>query len=267
MTTKSPIPHQFSQWLAYAYDVAISSGLMATVLIWRYRFEPKPLPSDMVWRATVAFAVITAVVYPLIRLHRGLWRFTTLSDVLRIAQAVAFANLVLVPTLFITDRLTDFPRTGLLIEAPLLVLILTASRLAVRVWRRGDLAAALQFEDRSAPWAVIVGDHSAAADYLSELRRLGGPALPVPGRHHGQRAGGWGPDRWRGGPGRPRPTGRRAPGQCRGWPGGARDTGGTAPRAGADAAGGGRRRRNGGPGGPSPGPRGPGLSRGGCRPA
>ena len=174
MTTKSPIPHQFSQWLAYAYDVAISSGLMATVLIWRYRFEPKPLPSDMVWRATVAFAVITAVVYPLIRLHRGLWRFTTLSDVLRIAQAVAFANLVLIPTLFITDRLTDFPRTGLLIEAPLLVLILTASRLAVRVWRRGDLAAALRFEDRSAPWAVIVGDHSAAADYLSELRRLGG---------------------------------------------------------------------------------------------
>jgi O-antigen biosynthesis protein WbqV len=174
VTTKSPIPHQFSQWLAYAYDVAISSGLMATVLIWRYRFEPKPLPSDMVWRATVAFAVITAVVYPLIRLHRGLWRFTTLSDVLRIAQAVAFANLVLIPTLFITDRLTDFPRTGLLIEAPLLVLILTASRLAVRVWRRGDLAAALRFEDRSAPWAVIVGDHSAAADYLSELRRLGG---------------------------------------------------------------------------------------------
>ena len=174
MTTKSPIPHQFSQWLAYAYDVAISSGLMATVLIWRYRFEPKPLPSDMVWRATVAFAVITAVVYPLIRLHRGLWRFTTLSDVLRIVQAVTFANLVLVPTLFITDRLTDFPRTGLLIEAPLLVLILTASRLAVRVWRRGDLAAALQFEDRSAPWAVIVGNHSAAADYLSELRRLGG---------------------------------------------------------------------------------------------
>ena len=171
---KSPIPHRFSQWLAYTYDVATSSGVMAVVLIWRYRFEPKPLPSDMVWRATVAFAVITAVVYPFLRLHRGLWRFTSLSDVLRIAQAVALANLLLVPTLFITDRLADFPRTGLLIEAPLLVLILTASRLAVRVWRRGDLAAALRFEDRRAPWAVIVGDHAAAADYLSELRRPGG---------------------------------------------------------------------------------------------
>jgi len=171
---RSPIPHRFSQWLAYAYDVIISTGLMATVLIWRYRFEPKPLPSEMVWRATVAFAVVTAVVYPIVRLHRGLWRFTTLSDVLRIAQGVALANLLLLPTLFITDRLADFPRTGLLIEAPLLILVLTASRLAVRVWRRGDLAAALRFEDRSAPWAVIVGDHSAAADYLAELRRSGG---------------------------------------------------------------------------------------------
>ncbi len=174
MILNSPIPHRFSQWLAHAYDVTLSAGLMATVLVWRYRFEPKPLPADMVWRATVAFAVITAVVYPFLRLHRGLWRFTTLSDVLRIAQAVAFANLVLVPTLFLTDRLTDFPRTGLLIEAPLLVLLLTASRLAVRVWRRGDLAAALRFEDRSAPWAVVVGDHAAAAEYLSEVRRLGG---------------------------------------------------------------------------------------------
>jgi len=170
----SPIPHRFSQWLAYLHDVGLSTLLMAVVLIWRYRFEPKPLPSDMVWRATAAFALITAVVYPLFQLHRGLWRFTTLSDVLRVFRAVAFANLLLVPTLFITDRLADFPRTGLLIEAPLLVVLLGASRLAVRVWRRGDLTAALTLEDRNAPWAVIVGDHAAAAEYLAELRRAEG---------------------------------------------------------------------------------------------
>ena len=179
--SKSRIPHRVSQWLAYAHDVGVSVAVMAAVLVWRYQFEPKPLPEEMVWRATAAFAAVSVVVYPAFQLHRGLWRFTSLSDVLRIIRAVAFANLVLVPILFITDRLADFPRTGLLIEGPVLILLLTASRLSVRVWRRGDLAAALRLEDRSAPWAVIVGDHGAAADCLSELRRAGGQRFRIAG--------------------------------------------------------------------------------------
>lgn len=161
------------KWLVLCHDVALSSLLMAAVLVWRYRFEPKPLPSEMVWRATIAFGVISAIVFPIFDLHRGLWRYTGLRDVMRIIRAVVFANLLLLPVLFLTDRLADFPRTGLALEAPVIILALSLSRLAVRGWRRGDLVGLFQSDDPDAPWAVIIADPPAADAYISEINRGG----------------------------------------------------------------------------------------------
>lgn len=163
------------------HDVGISMAVMAAVLIWRYRFEPKPLPSDMVWRATVAFGVISAFIFPIFNLHRGLWRYTGLRDIARIVRAVIFANLLLLPVLFLTDRLADFPRTGLILEAPAIIFALSLSRLAVRGWRRGDLAGLIQAEDRDAPLAVIIADPPAADAYLAEMGRGAGQRLRAAG--------------------------------------------------------------------------------------
>jgi FlaA1/EpsC-like NDP-sugar epimerase len=170
-------PQRLSKWLVLGYDVVLSMGIMAAVLIWRYRFEPKPLPSEMVWRATLAFGAVSAIVFPIFDLHRGLWRYTALRDIARIVRAVVFANLLLLPVLFLTDRLTDFPRTGLILEAPAIILVLSLSRLAVRGWRRGDLAGLMQAADRDAPLAVVIADPPAADAYLSEISRNGGQRL------------------------------------------------------------------------------------------
>ena len=173
-------PQRLSKWLVLGHDVAMSMAVMAAILIWRYRFEPKPLPSDMVWRASLAFGVISAIIFPIFDLHRGLWRYTGLRDIARIVRAVVFANLLLLPVLFLTDRLADFPRTGLILEAPAIILALSLSRLAVRGWRRGDLAGLIRAEDRDAPWAVVIADPPAADAYLSEMGR-GGQRLRAAG--------------------------------------------------------------------------------------
>lgn len=170
-------PQRLSKWLVLGHDVLMSMAVMAAVLVWRYRFEPKPLPADMVWRASIAFGVISAIIFPIFDLHRGLWRYTALRDIARIVRAVVFANLLLLPVLFLTDRLADFPRTGLILEAPAIVLALTFSRLAVRGWRRGDLAGLIQAVDRDAPWAVVIADPPAADAYLSEMNRSAGQRL------------------------------------------------------------------------------------------
>jgi O-antigen biosynthesis protein WbqV len=115
--------------------------------------------------------LICAVVFPLFRLHRGLWRFTAANDMLRIAQAVALANLLLLPVLFIADRLLDFPRSTPLILAPLLLIGLCLARVLTEVWAHGDLMQAFRFEDRSRPPAVVVGATKTAATYLKALRR------------------------------------------------------------------------------------------------
>ena len=183
MTTSArhPAATRFGHWLAYAHDVGMAGLVIFAVLVARYHFEPKALPIGKIWQATWTFTLICSAVFPAMRLEQSYWRFTAMNDLSRIAQAVALANVLLVPVLFLADRLQDFPRTGLLIEAPGLILALGFSRLSVRAAHRGDLAAALRFEDRTAPLAVLVGGLEATAEYLADLNRPRGSQYRIGG--------------------------------------------------------------------------------------
>jgi O-antigen biosynthesis protein WbqV len=144
---------------------------MTVVLKVRYHFEPKPFPNHLLTRATVLFVLICAVVFPLFRLQRGLWRYTAANDMLRILKAVVLANLLLLPVLFIDDRLTDFPRSTPLLLIPILTAGLCLARVAVETWTQGDLWQAFRFEDRSRPPAIVVGAAKTVANYLKAIRR------------------------------------------------------------------------------------------------
>lgn len=157
-------------WLIYVHDLAWAGAVMAGYIVVRYHFEPKPLPAGLVARATVSFVLICAVVFPAFRLHRGLWRYTALNDVARIAQAVLAAALVQLPLLFLIDRLADFPRSTPFFVVPLLTAALAFGRLLRQALIHGDWSAVLRFEDRSRPAAVLVGSARAAADYLRIAR-------------------------------------------------------------------------------------------------
>jgi O-antigen biosynthesis protein WbqV len=174
-------PNRLSTWTVYLHDLAWAAVVMVGVLAGRYLFEPTPTPWAMVWVTTPVFVLICAAVFPLFRLHRSMWRFTALNDVVRIAQAVIVADLLLLPALFLTTRLNDFPRSAPLIVAPLLTAALAAGRILTQAWIHGDLGAAFRFENRANPHAVVVGSSSAAAAYLTTLRRDRAASVRVAG--------------------------------------------------------------------------------------
>jgi len=157
-------------WLIYVQDLVVAGLVMAGVIVVRYHFE-RPLPVDMVIRATSVFVAVCALVFPAFRLHRGLWRYTALNDVVRIFQAVTISVLVQLPMLFLLDRLQDFPRSTPLFVIPALTAILAFERLAKQAIAHGDWGAAFRLEDRSLPAAVVVGSSAAAADYLRTTRQ------------------------------------------------------------------------------------------------
>jgi O-antigen biosynthesis protein WbqV len=164
-------PGRMSTWTVYAHDLAWAAVVMVGGLAGRYLFEPTPTPWAMVWTTTPIFVLICAAVFPLFGLHRSMWRFTALNDVIRIAQAVIVSDLLLLPALFLTTRLVDFPRSAPLIVAPLLIVALAAGRVLTQAWIHGDLGAAFRLENRTNPHAVVVGSPPAAASYLTALRR------------------------------------------------------------------------------------------------
>ncbi|MFX6808046.1 hypothetical protein ABTH26_20275, partial [Acinetobacter baumannii] len=78
-TTPRSASSSWAPWLIYIQDLAWAAAVMAGFIAFRYRFEPRPLPIDMLVRATATFVLVAAFVFPAFRLHRGLWRFTALN--------------------------------------------------------------------------------------------------------------------------------------------------------------------------------------------
>ncbi len=171
----SASPIRRDRWtprLIYLHDLAWAAVVMIVWLKIRYHFEHKPFPEGLLARSTIAFVLICAVVFPAFRLHRGIWRYTSLNDFFRVAQAVIIANLFLLPALFLGNRLMDFPRSTILVIAPVLTFCLYAARVVREAWMQGGVAAAFRLEDRTSPPTIVVGAFPAVAAYLGRRRRL-----------------------------------------------------------------------------------------------
>ena len=117
--------------------------------------------------STLAWVVpLQAAVFWRFGLYRGIWRFASLPDLKRIVLAVGLAAL-LVPLVLVLFRVsTVVPRSVLLLDPLLLVVVMGGSRLAYRAWKEHRLASVLHPDSKP----VLVAGAGSAADFL--LREL-----------------------------------------------------------------------------------------------
>ena len=172
MSQAVPNPRRLWAPLAItAHDLIAAALAMGGSFLLRYRFEAKPTPYDVAMVATGLFVAVCAVVFPIMRLQRGVWRFTALNDILRCARAAVAANLVFLPLLFLLNRLQDFPRSAVAMSMLATFALLSFGRVLARGWAGGDLREAFRLEDRSLPLAVVVGSAGAADVFVAAARR------------------------------------------------------------------------------------------------
>ncbi|MHB1054077.1 MAG: polysaccharide biosynthesis protein [Thiobacillus sp.] len=117
--------------------------------------------------STLAWVVpLQAVVFWRFGLYRGIWRFASLPDLKRILLAVGLAAL-LIPVVLILFRVSAVvPRSVLILDPLLLVIVMGGSRLAYRAWKEHRLASVLHPDSKP----VLVAGAGSAADFL--LREL-----------------------------------------------------------------------------------------------
>jgi FlaA1/EpsC-like NDP-sugar epimerase len=109
---------------------------------------------------------LQALVFWRFGLYRGIWRFASLPDLKRIVLAVGLAAL-LVPLVLVLFRVsTVVPRSVLILDPLLLVVLMGGSRLAYRAWKEHRLASVLHPDSKP----VLVAGAGSAADFL--LREL-----------------------------------------------------------------------------------------------
>lgn len=136
----------------------------------RYNLHPYSVPfkQSSIYSALSILIVVQVMSYYFFKVYRGLWRFSSISDVVRIMQSVLCTSLVMIPIFYLTPLANVVPRS----VVPLYVLILTAILCSARFLRRNYWDKAFQSRD-SAPQqrVLIIGAGQAGAGLIRDLKR------------------------------------------------------------------------------------------------
>ena len=111
---------------------------------------------------------LQAVAFWRFGLYRGIWRFASLPDLKRIVQAIGLAALLIPLVLILFGVRAVVPRSVLILDPLLLVILMGGSRMAYRAWKEHRLASVLHPDSKP---ALVAGAGSAADFLLRELAR------------------------------------------------------------------------------------------------
>src|SRR5208282_757493 len=162
----SDMRFNWRMWLAFGHDLAACAAAWLISFWLRFNLE-LPNPFGAIALESLAWVVpLHAALFLSFGLYRGIWRFASLPDLKRIIGAVAVAA-VAVPTVFFMLQIT-VPRSVLIMNPLLLVMLMGGSRFAYRMWKEQGIGNA--FSAQGEPVAVI-GAGEAAVNLIKELAR------------------------------------------------------------------------------------------------
>ncbi len=154
--------------------VAILHDLIAAAVAWwfayllRFNFELPPHFQDELWRTALWVVPLQGLVFWAFSLYRGIWRYASVADLRRIFFAViaAAALIPLVLGLFRVNAVV--PRSVLVLDPMLLILVMGGSRLLYRLWKENLLYG--DFHLRGEP-VLVLGAGGAGIGLSKDLAR------------------------------------------------------------------------------------------------
>jgi FlaA1/EpsC-like NDP-sugar epimerase len=122
-----------SRTAAFTHDLAMvpTAWLLAYWLRFNLGDIPDPYLDAALMGLPLAILIQTAVFW-VFGLYRGIWRFASLSDLMRIAKAVLAGTALIFFTLFVVDRMQGVPRSVPVLYLVLQMLLLSGPRLLYR---------------------------------------------------------------------------------------------------------------------------------------
>jgi len=125
-----------NRWAAFLHDLLCVPA--AIFLAFFFRFNLQGL-SEIYLRSFVNFSYVAVPVYAcffwFFGLYRGLWRFASLPDLLRITKAVSLGFLTAPIIAVVIFKMQDIPRSVLFLSPLLLVILLIGTRLGYRLFK------------------------------------------------------------------------------------------------------------------------------------
>lgn len=157
---------RFKIWIALGYD--FTSAMVAVVLAVLVRFNGQ-IPTDYQELAFIlpAYASLSVALGLAFGLYKGLWRYTSLHEMMRILKTVTAAVALMTILFFVVNRLEGVSRFVLLATWFVHIAALSGARAFYRVLRE-------EYYRRCNPGGrhiVLVGVNDAAEAYIRETHR------------------------------------------------------------------------------------------------
>lgn len=153
-------------YLAYGHDLLVAAAAWTIAFLLRFNFN---IPSDSVsvmWQSLPWVISLYAITFWNVGLYRGIWRFASIPDLRRILLAVGLATLG-VSMVMVMLRF-PVPRSVLVINPILLILMMGGSRFAYRAWKEHRLYSLTQFQGEP---VLVLGAGETAITLLKSLSR------------------------------------------------------------------------------------------------
>ncbi len=164
------IKSQLNRAIAISHDVVAAIAAWWIAYLLRFNFELPLNFRDELMQTMVWVVPLQAIVFWAFSLYRGIWRFASVTDLRRIlfAVIVATALIPLVLGLFRVNAIV--PRSVLVMDPLLLLLMMGGSRLLYRLWKENLLYG--DFQLRGEP-VLVLGAGDAGVSLSKELARSG----------------------------------------------------------------------------------------------
>ncbi|MES2636301.1 MAG: nucleoside-diphosphate sugar epimerase/dehydratase [Pseudomonadota bacterium] len=153
---------------AFIHDLFAACAAWVLAYLLRFNFSIPPefilsLANVMLWAVPLQVALFVQF-----GLYKGVWRFASLPDLQRVLKAVLVASLIVVTLLFMFKPTNFVPRSVLVLDPLLLVLMIGGSRFIYRAWKDHTLYGYTQ--TRGEP-VLLLGAGEAAIALVKDLAR------------------------------------------------------------------------------------------------
>ncbi|MEA9356645.1 nucleoside-diphosphate sugar epimerase/dehydratase [Bacteriovorax sp. PP10] len=165
--------------MAFAYDLLVAGLSFWAALYLRFDTLNIPLVEDLTFNRFFFLAmVIHATSFVLNGLYKGVWRFSSMHDLIRVVKAAAIAIICSLVVCFFMTRLSGVPRSMFLIEFLLLVIGLGGGRFVYRFLKdQTSLRSVIGGSDAEVKTVLIVGAGRAGEKLLRDIYST--PALKI----------------------------------------------------------------------------------------
>src|SRR4051812_36396937 len=152
--------------LAALHDIIAAAATWIIAFGLRFNLEVPAVYQSIMHESLMWVVPLQAVIFWAFGLYRGLWRYASVPDLKRIVTAVVVSALAL-PAIFLMLQL-PVPRSVLIFDPVLLVIIMGGSRFAYRIWKEQGFGAVTRGEREP---VIIIGADETAVTLLKELER------------------------------------------------------------------------------------------------